>query len=337
MASPDADGNRHGLQFGERSRLCSVENAERLLAGVRMDGYEQDVQVAKDGACDGVEGCNGHPSQIQSSLQPQEVHAASVVRLPRLEGLSESRLSRLGRPPARHARMVRSDRTGRSAAFHYVSEGGSTLVASSARGPTAERNRRADHGAKASCAVGGHRLDRPRIASHEPLLHSPTQPGAQPLANHAIHAISEARHSSRLLEPCGPGLLDGSRSKAGHSRPRSNAGPNLSSCTNRMADRRCGLRQRVEPSAVPRRTWHSFADSSEARPSHEQAGQRPLPAIDAEAIRQSPLRPALASGNGGKYDEASPRIGPQRSELLVPPPRPDAHGPDPQHHDPLTV
>ena len=42
----------------EKDLTCSVENAERLRGGVGMDGYEQDVQVAKDGACDGVEGCH---------------------------------------------------------------------------------------------------------------------------------------------------------------------------------------------------------------------------------------------------------------------------------------
>ena len=276
-----------------------------------MDGYEQDVQVAKDGACDGVEGGNGHPSQIQSSLQPQEVHAASVVRLPGLEGLSESRLSRLGRPPARHARLVRSNRIGRSAAFHHVSEGGSTLVASSAGGPTAERNRRADHGRK-------HRVPLAAIDS--------TGLESRHTSRYFIHRRSRVPNLWQttqytrypklgILVDCSNHVVLGYLTDQGPKPDIRDLAPTLaqtmSSCTNRMVDCRRGLRQRVEPSAVSRRTWHSFAHSSEARPSHGQAGQRPLSAVDAEAIRQSPLRSALASGNGGKHDEASPRISPR--------------------------
>jgi hypothetical protein len=72
-------------------------------------------------------------------------------------------------------------------------------------------------------------------------------------------------------------------------------------------------------------------------PTDREAGERTLSSADANAIRQKTIRAALASGDGREYDKASVRLRNDGPKLLVPSSRPDAHGSDPQHHDPLTV
>lgn len=64
-----------------------------------MVGYEQDVQVAKDGAGDGLESCGCGSSEIWPSVR-------STNCLPRAQGVSQHRLSRLDALSGRFAQSV---------------------------------------------------------------------------------------------------------------------------------------------------------------------------------------------------------------------------------------
>ena len=213
-----------------------------------MVRYEQDVQVAKEGARHGVGSCQDSLAGIQPSLQPEEVHTASALRLPCSQGFPENRLSRPDGLPARLGRVVRSHRAGQRTALYYLSKGGSASFASIACGRVAGRNGRANHGPQTSRPLGGDRLDRAGISSRKPLFHSSQEPSAQPLANHAIHAISEAWPVGRLLQSRGAWLSDRPRAEAGYSRLGSDAVANKWARADRMVDGRRRLRQRIEPS-----------------------------------------------------------------------------------------
>lgn len=142
--------------------------------------YEQNVQVAKEGARHGLGGRPGRPAGLQWSVQPKKVCPASTVCLSGAQGVSQNRLSRARLAFAGLSNVVPGGRAGQRTALHHILQGSSASLASIACCRTARRNRLPDHGRQTSCSVGGDRLDRPGIATHESIVHSPSESRTDP-------------------------------------------------------------------------------------------------------------------------------------------------------------
>jgi len=55
-----------------------------------MSAYEQDVQIAKDGASCGLGGCQSSVAGLQPSFKPEEVFSTSTFCLPGAQGVSKT-------------------------------------------------------------------------------------------------------------------------------------------------------------------------------------------------------------------------------------------------------
>ncbi len=60
---------------------------------IRKYGYGDDEQVAEASSSGGARHRPTEAARLFASLQPEEVYAAAIVRLPRAEGVSAARLS----------------------------------------------------------------------------------------------------------------------------------------------------------------------------------------------------------------------------------------------------
>ena len=244
-----------------------------------MGMYEQDEQVATEGACDGLDGRQSDAADVQPSIQSEKVHATSTLCLSGSQNVSEDRLSRSGGPSLQTAPTCAKRSSWRGAALHDISEGGSAAVAFQAGRSAAGRNgppmmgrrRRVPLAAIDSTGLESRHTSRYFIhrRSRTPNLWQTTQYTRYPKLG--------------LLVDCSNHFILGYLTDQGPKPDIRDLEPTLANTTasrsDRVADGRRRLRQRIEPSTVPRRTWHSIADSSEARSADDQARQAAATAV----------------------------------------------------------
>src|SRR5688572_9805204 len=96
---------------------------------------EPDQQVAAEGGARSIGGGAGDPAGVLAPLQPEEVHAAPVVRIAGAQDASAAGLSRDGRVAGGHARTGAGTGPAVRAALHDATEGGRAVADRRAAGP----------------------------------------------------------------------------------------------------------------------------------------------------------------------------------------------------------
>jgi len=138
--------------------------------------YEQitdDEQIAATSADRSLANWQVDAAPLRTSIQPQEVHATSVVRLPGFEGISPTRLPQTGGLAQRRASTAKLHRAKNGSAFHDISQSRPPPALLSTRQTHVARDR-ASSGctafAEEKSSLGGDRRNGLGVASRQQLL-----------------------------------------------------------------------------------------------------------------------------------------------------------------------
>jgi len=243
-------------------------------------------------------------------VQPEEVYAATTVRLPGTQGVFAVGLSQAVGLAERYADPGRSDRAGDDSSLHYFSKGVRPVARLAPGQATAGRDGRRRYEAQVNEASGearGNRRDRFRELAREHLLRQTEE------ANHwkqrsKVATLSQGRDRLRLRESCHSGDRTWAWTDAGRQalQARVKAGGRYGE--DRHALGRCRLRWRTIACSCSRGAWHEDGDSAQAWPSDQQAPQRQMAETYGNPLRQEKVRPAVASRNCQQHDQTAARI-----------------------------
>jgi len=302
-----------------------------MLAKQRGRGFRndrgEDEQESEARACGSLEGGRGVAAGVLAPLQPQEVHAAPVVRLPGAEGLLRAHVPRHdgivgGRRLARLGDWAHAD----PALDHPAESGRPAADVALVPPPVVDdgRAREAGQDRSSARATGRRGHQRLRVAAHEPLLRPAAKNdrhGRAPAAR-VVSPLSEVGGRLRYREPLHSG---GSRQPGPSAGLRRLRTVGLRGADPRgFEDDRRGrrLRQRSQSRIGPRRARDPVADSRRAWASGTPRADGSLSTADETPSARKPLRPAVASGNRVLDDQATQRRSRQRPHLLAPLPTP---------------
>ena len=288
----------------------------------------------------GVAGCTRRAAGLCPPQKPQEVHPAATARLPDRQGVPASGLSRHARAAGRMVRPARGPRLAARPALHHALCGQPASAPQAARGPDAREHsgvvpqRQAAHEA---VEAGGHRLDGLGVAARLGLLHASVRAAQRARQAPLSEALGHLRHG----ESPDPGGGDRSRPEARLCRGRADACGGLPAAALRDVGRGCRLRVRTLPRHVPTGVGHSeHHPDDRAWPQATRwttpSGDGLLSEVDAAAVPEGHVRPAVADRDGLQHAQAESGLGIAGATL----PQPDAGDPSPhlhpRPHDPLT-
>ena len=186
--------------MGAKSPLeCSVEKLASASCGPLIIWHEHHDKIAGEGRAAGPCGRHPGPAALLAQKQPQEVHPAAAVQLPRPQDLFQDRLPRRRATPRRSPRPHRNPAPGAGPAFHDLTQG-RRPAAQAAAGPAfGHRHRRPLPQATRDGATGRPRLDRVPVRPRQFLLRPPPLPRREVLPAHDLPPLRQAGGGRGLL------------------------------------------------------------------------------------------------------------------------------------------
>ena len=218
------------------------------------------------------------------------------------------------------------------APLHDLSKGVPPLAANQAGPALAGRDGAAAPGPQAAGETHRHRLDRPGMQCGQRLLRPPPQTRGKPWKTVVYHRYPKLSVVSDIDDHFIYAYQDGRGPRPDVDEFRPLVADALSGfASRRWSPTPATIRKPIISSHATAR--HPHGHSRQARPADDQAGHRPLPAINANPLRPASLSPAIASRNRHVDDQTTPRSTRPRTNLSQPMPRPPLDGPHPQCHD----
>src|SRR5436190_21517129 len=211
-------------------------------------------QISQGGGLGCAGGGTARAAGLRAQEQSQEVHAASVVRLPGAEELLAHRLSRRGGGIARQSLAGPIARVARDSTLHDAAKSFASVAHAPARAAVIESVDPLALWPVPARQIRGRRLDGTGIHKRQRVLRPTACAQDKSLENRGLPSLPQARPGLRYSHALHRGGACRPRSQAGRGRISNPGRGNPAVCPPAADLRRRGVRFRGEPSLRARRT-----------------------------------------------------------------------------------